>query len=76
MAGEGCCRCTFAGSAWNSLSLYDLNGAVLGIYNRDHHDGISFFTAAPVVAANSLLLNERLGCPSTRKRSRRFVGRV
>jgi len=35
------------------------------IYNGKYHERISLFIAAPAVAAVSLLLNERLICPST-----------
>jgi hypothetical protein len=38
--------------------------------------GKAFLIAAPAVAAGSLLLNERLICPSTRKRNRSSVGRA
>jgi hypothetical protein len=57
------------------LGFDDLRGMLLRIYNGNDHERISFFITAPAVAASSLLLNERLICPSTFNRNRSSVGR-
>ena len=52
------------------LGFDDLGGVLVRVDNGNDHDGIGLFYHRPGGCVSSLLLNERLICPSTLKRNR------
>jgi hypothetical protein len=59
-----------------TLCVHNFNAAVRGIFNSNHNYRKCFLIAFPAVIAGSLLLNDRLICPSTRNRNRSSMGRA